>query len=284
MPSPSTRLTASRHDANARTPFANPTHDTSLPHLARVQCNCQRVFGDCLIQILECGVHAMLPPDSSQSHLDPRLLLTNPHIQGKEIEGGARTGARVGVGVGVERNGCKDGMASRTTQTRWKRRGVGVRCAPPASSLPWPPLPASPATPCCVSTFATPVPWPTALGETSSFLYYPAAAPRTPASAVARLAPPVLPSPPPASAAPAPSLARCTADVDGVQHPRGNRSCVGSDPTSRSFAGSSSGSSTSFPFCSAPPLTTPTASSAPTATRLASARWAHPCYTSRFLH
>ncbi|KAJ7863797.1 hypothetical protein B0H14DRAFT_2737504 [Mycena olivaceomarginata] len=63
---PSTHLTASRHDANARTPFANPTHDTSLPHLARVQCNCQRVFGDCLVQILECGVHAMLPPDSSQ--------------------------------------------------------------------------------------------------------------------------------------------------------------------------------------------------------------------------
>ncbi|KAJ7863796.1 hypothetical protein B0H14DRAFT_462141 [Mycena olivaceomarginata] len=77
-----------------------------------------------------------------------------------------------------------------------------------------------------------------------------ASAPRTPASAVERLAPPVLPSSP-APAAPAPLLARCTADVDGVQHPRGNRSCVGSGPTSRSFAGSASGSSTSFPllFC-----------------------------------
>ncbi|KAJ7902553.1 hypothetical protein B0H14DRAFT_1139826 [Mycena olivaceomarginata] len=169
----------------------------------------------------------------------------------REMEGGARAGAR--AGVGVERNGCKDGMASRTTRTRWKRRGVGVRCAPPASSLPWPPLPASPAPPCCVSAFAIPVPWPTGLGETSNFLYYPtasASAPRTPASAVERLAPPVLPSSP-APAAPAPLLARCTADVDGVQHPRGNRSCVGSGPTSRSFAGSASGSSTSFPllFC-----------------------------------
>jgi hypothetical protein len=106
-----------------------------------------------------------------------------------------------------------------------------------------------------------------------------ASALRTPASALARLAPPVLPSPlrhlqhllSHSRAAPRPA-------------PRSDRPCVGAGPTSRPIAKSSSGSSTAFPFRSAPPLTTPTAASAPTATWLAAARRAHLCCASRFLH